>query len=80
MNTNKRIKMGLLVIVLAFFGTLSFAQKVIVTDTIDAEEAFSKKHITQVPLEQCEQIDTCTIATSGPKTSIASSTIATWSL
>ena len=62
MNTNKRIKMGLLVIVLAFFGTLSFAQKVIVTDTIDAEEAFSKKHITQVPLEQCEQIDTCSIA------------------
>lgn len=34
----------------------------IVADTIDAEEAFGKKPITQVPLEQCEQIDTCSIA------------------
>ena len=47
---------------LAFFGQLSFAQEVIVADTIDAEEAFGKKPITQVPLEQCEQIDTCSIA------------------
>lgn len=62
MNTNKNIKLGLLVIVSAFFGLHSVAQNVIVADTIDAEEAFGKKPITQVPLEQCEQIDTCSIA------------------
>ena len=62
MNTNKYFKLGLITIFLAFFGQLSFAQEVIVADTIDAEEAFGKKPITQVPLEQCEQIDTCSIA------------------
>lgn len=62
MNTNKYFKLGLITMFLAFFGQLSFAQEVIVADTIDAEEAFGKKHITQVPLEQCEQIDTCSIA------------------
>ena len=41
MNTNKRIKMGLLVIVLAFSGQLSFAQEVITADTIDAGETCS---------------------------------------
>ena len=62
MNTNKYFKLGLITIFLAFFGQLSFAQEVIVADTIDAEEAFGKKPITQVPLELCEQIDTCSIA------------------
>ena len=62
MNTNKYFKLGLITMFLAFFGQLSFAQEVIVADTIDAEEAFGKKPITQVPLEQCEQIDTCSIA------------------
>ena len=61
MNTNKYIKYGLFTIVLALFGQLSFAQEVVVADTIDAEEAFGKKHIPQVPLEQCEQIDTCKV-------------------
>lgn len=51
MNTNEYIKIGLLTIALALFGQLSFAQEVIVADTIDAEEAFGKKPITQVPLE-----------------------------
>lgn len=62
MNTNKNIKLGLLTIVSAFFGLHSVAQNVVVADTIDTEEAFGKKPITQVPLEQCEQIDTCSIA------------------
>ena len=62
MNTNKYIKYGLLTIALALFGQLSFAQEVVAADTIDTEEAFGKKHIPQVPLEQCEQIDTCSIA------------------
>ena len=62
MNTNKYFKLGLITMFLAFFGQLSFAQEVIVADTIDSEEAFGKKPITQVPLEQCEQIDTCSIA------------------
>lgn len=62
MNTNKYFKFGLIAIFLVFFGHMSFAQEVVVADTIDAEEAFGKKHITQVPLEQCEQIDTCSIA------------------
>mgnify|MGYP007001653948 CR=1 FL=1 len=44
MNTNKNIKLGLLVIVSAFFGLHSVAQNVIVADTIDAEEAFGKKN------------------------------------
>ena len=52
MNTNKYFKLGLITMFLAFFGQLSFAQEVIVADTIDAEEA----------LELCEQIDTCSIA------------------
>lgn len=43
MNTNEYIKIGLLTIALALFGQLSFAQEVIVADTIDAEEAFGKK-------------------------------------
>ena len=43
MNTNKYFKLGLITIFLAFFGQLSFAQEVIVADTIDAEEAFGKK-------------------------------------
>lgn len=42
MNTNKYFKLGLITIFLAFFGQLSFAQEVIVADTIDAEEAFGK--------------------------------------
>lgn len=62
MYTNKYFKFSLLAIFLAFFGQMSFAQEVVIADTIDAEEAFGKKHITQVPLEQCEQIDTCSIA------------------
>ena len=62
LNTNKHIKIGLLTIALALFEQLAFAQEVVAADTIDAEEAFGKKHITQVPLEQCEQIDTCSIA------------------
>lgn len=62
MNTDKNFKFGLLAIFLAFFGQLSIAQEMTVADTIDAEKAFDKKHITQVPLEQCEQIDTCSIA------------------
>lgn len=61
MNTNKYFKLGLITIFLAFFGQLSFAQEVIVADTIDAEEAFGKKPITQVPLELCEKIDTCSV-------------------
>ncbi len=61
MNTNKYIKFGLLTIAFVFFGQLSFAQEVVVADTIDAEEAFGKKHVTQVPLEQCNQIDTCSV-------------------
>lgn len=43
MNTNKYFKLGLITMFLAFFGQLSFAQEVIVADTIDAEEAFGKK-------------------------------------
>lgn len=61
MNTNKYIKFGLLTIVFAFFGQLSIAQEVVVADTIDAEETFGKKHISQIPLEQCSQIDTCSV-------------------
>ena len=59
MNTNKYFKLGLITIFLAFFGQLSFAQEVIVADTIDAEEAFGKKPITQVPLELCENCQVC---------------------
>lgn len=62
MNTNKNIKLGLLAIVSTFFGLHSVAQNVVVADTIDAEEAFGKKQITQIPLEQCERVDTCSIA------------------
>ena len=61
MNTKKYIRTTLFTIVLSLFGQLSLAQAVIVTDTIDAEEAFGKKHITQVPLELCEKIDTCSV-------------------
>ena len=34
MNTNKYFKLGLITMFLAFFGQLSFAQEVIVADTI----------------------------------------------
>lgn len=47
MNTNKYFKLFQLTMFLAFFGQLSFAQEVIVADTIDAEEAFGKKPITK---------------------------------
>ena len=62
MNTNKNIKIGLLILAFFFFFKNSFAQEVVVADTIDAEVVFGKKHIPQVPLEQCERIDTCSIA------------------
>lgn len=62
MNTNKNIKIGLLILAFSFGSKNSFAQEVVVADTIDAEVVFGKKHIPQVPLEQCERIDTCSIA------------------
>ncbi len=57
----RNIKFGLLAIAFAFFGRPSFAQDVIVADTVNVDEAFGQKKITQVPLEQCEKIDTCSI-------------------
>ena len=62
MNTKKYIRTTLLTIVLSLLAQLSFAQKAVVADSIDAEEAFGKKQVPQVPLEQCEHIDTCSIA------------------
>lgn len=62
MNTNRNVKIGFLAVFLLIYCMPSFAQDVLVADTIDAEEALSNKHITQVPLELCEQIDTCSIA------------------
>ena len=62
MNMNRYIKLGLLAIVSTFFGLSSVAQNVVEADSIDAEEAFGKKQITQIPLEQCERVDTCSIA------------------
>ena len=61
MNINRKIKIGILTIALGGSGIPAFAQDVAAVDTIDAEEAVDKKHITQVPLELCEQIDTCSI-------------------
>ena len=61
MNIKRKIKIGILTIVLGGSGIPTFAQDVATADTIGAEETVSKKHITQVPLEQCEQIDTCSI-------------------
>ena len=61
MNMNRYIKLGLLAIVSTFFGLSSVAQNVVEADSIDAEEAFGKKQITQIPLEQCERVDTCSI-------------------
>ena len=61
MNINRKIKIGILTIALGSSCIPTFAQDVAATDTIGAEEAVSKKHITQVPLELCEQIDTCSI-------------------
>lgn len=61
MRTNRKVKIGLLVVVFVFFSKPSFAQEVVITDTIDAEEVFGKKNITQIPLDQCEKIDTCSI-------------------
>ena len=62
MNMNRYIKLGLLAIVSTFFGLSSVAQNVVEADSIDAEDAFGKKQITQIPLEQCERVDTCSIA------------------
>ena len=42
MYTNKYFKFSLLAIFLAFFGQMSFAQEVVIADTIDAEEAFGR--------------------------------------
>ena len=61
MNINRKIKIGILTIALGSSCISAFAQDVAAADTIGEEEAVSKKHITQVPLEQCEQIDTCSM-------------------
>ena len=56
MNTNRKIKIGILTIALGSSGIPTFAQDVAAVDTIGAEETVSEKHITQVPLELCEQV------------------------
>lgn len=61
MIVKRNIKIGALAIALSLFGMPSWAQKEKAADTIDAEEVFGNKPVTQVPLEQCEQIDTCEI-------------------
>ena len=61
MNINRKIKIGILTIVLGSSVIPAFAQDVAAVDTIGEEETVGKKHTTQVPLEQCEQIDTCSI-------------------
>lgn len=61
MNINRKIKIGILTIALGSSCISAFAQDVAAVDNIGEEEAVGKKHITQVPLEQCEQIDTCSI-------------------
>ena len=58
---NQYIKLGLLSIVLALFGQLSLVQVKAAVDTLGADEALDKKHVTQVPLEQCNRIDTCSV-------------------
>ena len=58
---NQYIKLGLLSIVLALFGQLFLVQVKAAVDTIGADEALGKKHVTQVPLEQCNRIDTCSV-------------------
>ena len=58
---NQYIKLGLLSIVLALFGQLSLVQVKAAVDTLGADEALGKKHVTQVPLEQCNRIDTCSV-------------------
>lgn len=44
MYTNKYFKFSLLAIFLAFFGQMSFAQEVVIADTIDAEKNISPKY------------------------------------
>ena len=51
MNINRKIKIGILTIALGSSGIPTFAQDVAAADTIGAEETVSKKHITQVRLE-----------------------------
>ena len=51
MNTKKCIRTTLLTIGLSIFAQLSFAQKAVVADSIDAEEAFGKKQVPQVFLQ-----------------------------
>lgn len=48
---NQYIKLGLLSIVLALFGQLFLVQVKAAVDTLGADEALGKKHVTQVPLE-----------------------------
>ncbi len=43
MNTKKYIRTTLLTMALSLFAQLSFAQKAVVADSIDAEEAFWKE-------------------------------------
>ena len=47
---NQYIKLGLLSIVLALFGQLSLVQVKAAVDTLGADEALGKKHVTQVQI------------------------------